>query len=273
MSLENRVAERNNQSVGGGDDHGHALGAADVESAVIVNRAARGPLPAIDEGRLIRHLRTAGEPALPHRIDERAWLDIGVALGPEPQTGVFVESPKISAAVAVRAVAAGDRTIDLDRPDHNRQLIVAAPQRCLQAIDQDVDFRPADGVAYRVARLAEGEQLYSGNETRRQLDILRLADSQIDDAQERKERAALRRARHGKQAGEQPSAHRPAAHRPAARETGDRAGTRNCTGCDEEERQELHLFSSSLVSQRMEFRMRRCIIGWPRASGVCPGAR
>src|SRR5689334_20764421 len=85
----------------GGDDIHHALGAADIETGMVVNLLRGDLLATVDIGRFVGHLGSRGEPALADRIDERTGRHEGRTGGPEAKAGVFHQSPVITVRVAI----------------------------------------------------------------------------------------------------------------------------------------------------------------------------
>ena len=154
------AARRNDQPVARRDHVHHPLAAADVIAGVVVDGAfQRGQVAAIDVGRLVADLRRAGEPALPGRVDERARFHPGGLGRPQPQPRVLVEAPGVLERVVIRVKALGRGAIDLHAPDRNGQPVVARGEGGRAAIDFDGHVRAAKGLAQRVARLLDFEQL------------------------------------------------------------------------------------------------------------------
>ena len=157
---------------------------------MVVDRPPGRGVAAVDERRLVGHLRGAGEPALLDGVRERPRRDPGRARRPEPQPGVLVQAPGILERVAVLVVAPGHRAVDLDAADRDRQAVVGGDQRRRLAVDLDPDTGLADGRAHAVPLLLHVEQLDSRLGPVGELDELRFAPIEIDGAEERLVRGA-----------------------------------------------------------------------------------
>src|SRR5262249_33293089 len=153
------AARGDDQPVAGGNHVHHPLAAADVVAGVVVDgRLYRGPVAAVDVGRLVADLGRPGEPALPGRVDERARPQPRRLLRPEPQPRVLVEAPRVLEPVVVPIKTLCRRAIDLSPSDRYRESVVAGRQGGRAAVDFDLHLRQPQGPAQRVARLLHVEQ-------------------------------------------------------------------------------------------------------------------
>src|SRR5262245_7956206 len=94
---------------------------------MVINFLVARRFTAIDVRRFVRHLRVAGEPALPERINERARLDPRRTGRPEPEPRILQQSPGVALA-AVSNMAFGDRAVDLDAGGRDRQMVSSRGQ-------------------------------------------------------------------------------------------------------------------------------------------------
>jgi hypothetical protein len=186
------ATRRDDQPIAGRYHLDHSLAAANVVAGVVIDRPARREtVAAVNVGRLVAHLRRAGEPALLGGIDEGAGSHPGRACRPEAEAGVLIQAPRVLERVAVAVVAARHRAIDLYAPDRHRQPIVAGRQRRRGAVDLDRHARQPNGRAHRVAGFFKLKQLDPGLRTVRKLDVLAFAAVEIDGTEQRLARDRL----------------------------------------------------------------------------------
>src|SRR6266851_1630869 len=124
LAVEHSFSKSHHQTAGRSENIHHALGPSDIEARVIVNPARADALAAVHVSRLVGHLRSRGEPALPDRIDKRTCWHVRRRSGPEAQAGVFDQRPVVGVGVAV--VSFANFAVHLHTSDGHRQTIITA---------------------------------------------------------------------------------------------------------------------------------------------------
>src|SRR5260370_17666989 len=82
-AVEHSFSKSHHQTAGRSENIHHALGPSDIEARVIVNPARADALAAVHVSRLVGHLRSRGEPALPDRIDKKTCWHVRRRSGPD----------------------------------------------------------------------------------------------------------------------------------------------------------------------------------------------
>ena len=187
VSLHGFAARRNDQAVASGNHIDQTFAAADVVPGMIVNFARR-TISAIDIRGFVADLRLRGEPALSCGVSELAQLKPGRIRGPESQSRIFLQPPRIFERIAIEIVTFRDRAIDLHTSKVHRQAIIAGIERNFSSIYLHRHSRQTNCRTYGVTRFIHVEQLdvYLFSVGKRGL--RGFASVEINDAKERKSR-------------------------------------------------------------------------------------
>src|SRR5436190_15707902 len=143
---------------------------------MVIDFATSWRLASVNVSRLVSHLCRGGKPALSGRINKRAGNQPGRIRWPNPETRVFVQTPRIFKAVAVRVIAFGDRAIHLHSREVHWQVIRRGYEVRHRAVDFDLHFRAANGVSHAVTRFRQVEELDFRRSDVSDLQLRRLAD-------------------------------------------------------------------------------------------------
>src|SRR5437016_2919622 len=103
---------------------------------MVVDACLSWHFSAIDIGWFVGHLGVTGKPALFEWITKCSRLDPRASRRPEAESCLLQETPDVT-LTAPGNITVGDRTIDLNRPNRHRQVVVTRTDDHAFAVEFD----------------------------------------------------------------------------------------------------------------------------------------